>query len=102
MDKLIKILDVGFDKDINDFNKEINIVAKKIMATIASKNIGDNEFDDNIMDNDFYLPINSMRNYLKPNYSEFKILCEEDIKSEQPNFLNIFETYVTNFKEVVN
>ncbi len=102
LDKLIKILDVGFDKDINDFNKEINIVAKKIMATIASKNIAENEFDDNIMDNDFYLPINSMRNYLKPNYTEFKVLYKEDLMPEQPNSLNIFETYINNFKEVVN
>ena len=70
-DKLIKILDIGFDKDIYEFNKEIILVAKKIMATIDSKNIGNNEFEDNIMDNDFYLPINSMRNYLKPNYSKF-------------------------------
>ena len=36
LDKLIKIIDAGFDKPIFDFKKEIEIVAKKILSTINS------------------------------------------------------------------
>ena len=103
LDKLIKIIDVGFDKTIFDFNKEINLVANKIITTINSKNITKDDYDDNIMENDFYLPINSMRNYLKPNYTEFKVIYKDDKHSVKSNdFVNIFDSYLNNFKEVVN
>jgi hypothetical protein len=102
LDKLIKILDVGFDKPIYDFNKEINIVAKQIVSTINSRNDVE-PLDDNIMDNDFYLPINTMRNYLKPNYTEFKVLYKEDLEDkDSKDIVNIFQTYVNTFKDVVN
>ena len=103
LDKLIKIIDVGFDKTIFDFNKEINLVANKILTTIKSKNVTKDDYDDNIMENDFYLPINSMRNYLKPNYTEFKTIYKDDKHPENSNdFVNIFNSYINNFKEVVN
>jgi hypothetical protein len=103
-DKLIKIIDVGFDKPVNDFNKEINIVANKIFSTIYSKNTITKEYKDSIMDNDFYLPINSMRNYLKPNYTDFQTLYKEEDKVDKNSndFVNIFDKYIKIFKEVVN
>jgi uncharacterized protein YjfI (DUF2170 family) len=77
LDKLIKIIDAGFDKPIFDFKKEIEIVAKKILSTINSTSNTQN-YNDNIMKNEFYLPINSMRNYLKPNYTDFKTIYKDD------------------------
>ena len=103
LDKLLKILDVGFDKPIYDFNKEINLVAQKIVTTVNAKCQSEIGYDDNIMENDFYLPINSLRNYLKPNYTEFKTLYKDDIHSESSNdVVNIFDSYIKNFKDIVN
>ena len=104
LDRLIKIIDVGFDKDIKDFKKEIEIVANKVISTVESKITNTNENEDNIMNNDFYLPINSMRNYLKPNYTEFKILFKDEDKIDENSneVVNIFDSYIKNFKEVVN
>ena len=104
LDRLIKIIDVGFDKDIKDFKKEIEIVANKVISTVESKITNTNENKDNIMNNDFYLPINSMRNYLKPNYTEFKILFKDEDKIDENSneVVNIFDSYIKNFKEVVN
>ena len=103
LDKLIKIIDVGFDKSIFDFNKEINLVAQKVVTTVNAKCQSEIGYDDNIMENDFYLPINSLRNYLKPNYTEFKTLYKDDIHSESSNdVVNIFDSYIKNFKDIVN
>ena len=103
LDKLLKIIDVGFDKSIYDFNKEINIIAKKILSSITTTKSGNTKNEDNIMQNDFYLPINSMRNYLKPNYVEFKTLYKDDNNGEESNdIVNIFDSYINNFTTIVN
>ena len=102
LDKLIKIIDVGFDKTIDDFNEEINIMAKKILSKTTYD--GNNyEYKQNIMQNEFYLPINSMRNYLKPHYTEFKTLYKYDNNNkESDDIVNIFDSYINNFTTIVN
>ena len=103
LDKLLKIIDVGFDKPIYDFKKEINIIAKKILSSITTTKSGNTKNEDNIMQNEFYLPINSMRNYLKPNYVEFKTLYKDDNNGEESNdIVNIFDRYINNFTNIVN
>ena len=103
LDKLLKIIDVGFDKTIYDFNKEINIIAKKILSNITTTKSGKTNNNDNIMQNEFYLPINSMRNYLKPNYTEFKSLYKDDNNNKESNdIVNIFDSYINNFTTIVN
>ena len=103
LDKLLKIIDVGFDKPIFDFNKEINIIAKKILSTINNINVDNSKSKDNIMENEFYLPINSMRNYLKPHYTEFKTIYKDDNNDiESSDIVNIFDTYIKNFTTIVN
>ena len=102
LDKLLKVIDLGLDKTINDFTEEINILAKKIISTISSAKT-DNKKVDNIYENEFYLPINSMRNYLKPNYTEFKAIYKDDNNNkEEKDIANIFDIYIKTFKEVVN
>ena len=102
LDKLLKVIDLGLDKTINDFTEEINLLAKKIISTISSTK-SDNKKVDNIYENEFYLPINSMRNYLKPNYTEFKAIYKDDNNNkEEKDIANIFDIYIKNFKEVVN
>ena len=102
LDKLLKIIDVAFDKPIYDFNKEINIIAQKVLSNIGS--ISNNYIkEDNIMNNDFYLPINSMRNYLKPNYTEFKTIYKDDNNNvKTADIVDIFDSYIYNFTTVVN
>ena len=101
LDKLLKIIDVGFDKPIEDFNKEINLAAKKILSSINNTNNTQN-YSDNIMKNEFYLPINSMRNYLKPNYTEFKTIYKDDNNNQMTtDIVNIFDSYITNFTTIV-
>ena len=103
LDKLFKVIDVGFDKTINDFNKEINLCAKKIIASINSGKIDANKKGDNIYENEFYLPINSMRNYLKPNFTEFNAIYKDDNNNkEEKDIVNIFDSYINNFTKIVN
>ena len=103
LDKLIKIIDVGFDKTIGDFNEEINIIAKQILSTITNKQSSNYTYKENIMDNELYLPINSMRNYLKPNYTEFKTIYKNDISNNNSkDIANIYDSYIENFTKIVN
>ena len=102
LDKLFKILDAGFDKPIGDFYKEINLCAKKIMSVINSGKTDKNKKGDNIFENEFFLPINSMRNYLKPNYTEIKAIYNNDNNKEEKNIVDIFDSYIKNFTDVVN
>ena len=103
LDKLFKVIDVGFDKTINDFNKEINLCAKKIIASINSGKIDANKKEDNIYENEFYLPINSMRNYLKPSFTEFNAIYKDDNNNkEEKDIVNIFDSYINNFTKIVN
>lgn len=51
----MKIIDVGFDKTITDFDKEINMLANKIINIDSFGGRTTVEDDDtNILDNDFY------------------------------------------------
>jgi len=101
LDKLIKIIDAGFDKPIFDFKKEIEIVAKKILSTINCTSNTQN-YNDNIMKNEFYLPINSMRNYLKPNYTDFRSIYKDDNNNMYTtDNVDIFDSYIRNFTTVV-
>jgi len=103
LDKMFNIIDCGIDKTVIDFSKEINLLSKKIISTAMSNTKTNSNQKDNIYQSNFFLPINSMRNYLKPNYTEFKPLSKDDNKSEpDSNSLNIFDSYINNFKEVVN
>ena len=99
LDKLLKIIDVGFDKTITDFDKEINIFANKIISldNLDGKTTVDDD-KTNILNNEFLLPIDSMRNYLKPEYCEFKKLYREENNN---NVLELFDTYIKQFITVV-
>ena len=101
LDKILKIIDVGFDKTITDFDKEINILANKIITIDnfgGRTNVDDD--DTNILDNDYLLPIDSMRNYLKPEYYELKKIYR-DVNNEY-NVLELLDTYIRQFTYVVN
>ena len=102
LDKLLKIVDVGLDKPIDDFDKEINLIANKLISIGGDPlNIQNEENIESILDNKGYLPINSLRNYLKPFYVERKKLYKIDSKEEKKNSLDIFGTYIKVFTHVV-
>ena len=103
LDKLLKIIDIGLDKSIDDFDKEINLIANKLISMGGDPlNIQNDENIDSILDNKGYLPIDSLRNYLKPYYTEkkkiFKIDNNEQNKGQS---LDIFDSYLKIFKHVV-
>jgi hypothetical protein len=101
LDKMLKIIDVGFDKMITDFDKEINILANKIITLDSFGGRTNVEDDDtNILDNEFLLPIDSMRNYLKPEYCELKKIYRD--ANNEYNVLELFDTYIRQFTLVVN
>ena len=100
LEKIFNVIDSGMDKTVIDFAKEINMFSKKIIST-ATANTKTNAANkgDNIYQNDFFLPIDSLRNYLKPNYTEFKPLSKDDNNSEsQSESLNIFDSYIKTLK----
>ena len=100
LDKLLKIIDVGTDKPIEDFEKEINLIANKLLSIGGDPlNIQNEENIDSILDNKGYLPISSLRNYLKPDFSEKKIIYK--IGQEGKNSFDIFGTYNKVFTTVV-
>ena len=102
LDKMFNVIDCGLDKTVIDFSKEINMLSKKIISTTLN-NINPINKEDNIYQTDFFLPIDSLRNYLKPNYTEFMPLYKDDNNSEtESKILNIFDSYIKNFKDVVN
>ena len=101
LDKMLKIIDVGFDKTITDFDKEINILANKIITLDSfggRTNVDDD--DTNILNNEFLLPIDSMRNYLKPEYCELKKIYRD--ANNEYNVLELFDTYIRQFTLVIN
>ena len=104
LEKMFNVIDSGMDKTALDFAKEMNMLSRKIITTAknSTKNVNINK-GDNIYQTDSFLPIDSLRNYLKPNYTEFKPLSKENNNSEtKSQSLNIFDSYINNFKEVVN
>lgn len=96
LDMLLKLIDVGFDKTIDDFDKEINIVASKLiqMEKKSNPNVVDN--DDTIVTNSFYQPVTYMRNYLKPHYSQVKKIFKDMSQNA-----DIFDIYLKNFEYVI-
>ena len=101
LDKLLKIVDVGLDKSIDDFDKEINLIANKLISMGGDPlNIQNDENIDSILDNKGYLPVNSLRNYLKPYYTDKKRIYKIT-DEKKTNALDIFDTYTKIFKYVV-
>ena len=102
LDKLLKIVDVGLDKPIEDFDKEINIIANKLISMGGDPlNIQNEENIDSILDNEGYLPINSLRYYLKPYYVDKKRIYKNDPNEKVVNGLDIFDSYIKAFTYVV-
>jgi hypothetical protein len=100
LDKLLKIIDVGTDKPIQDFDKEINLIANKLISIGGDPLNIQNEINvESILDNKGYLPISSLRNYLKPDFADKKIIYK--IGMEGKNSFDIFETYNKVFSFVV-
>ena len=100
LDTLLKIIDVGTDKSIKDFDREINIIANKLISIGGDPlNIQNEQNIDSILDNKGYLPISSLRNYLKPDFSDKKIIYK--IQNEGKNSFDLFETYNKVFSYVV-
>ena len=97
LDKLLKIVDVGMDKIIEDFNKEINIIAKKLtsIGAVAKSNEDDEE---NILDSKAYLPISSFRSYLKPIYVDIRKIFKS---TEEANSFDLYSYYIKTFIYVV-
>jgi hypothetical protein len=99
LDKLLKIVDVGMDKIIEDFNKEINIIAKKLTSISGiPKNQNDDE-DETILDSKAYLPISSFRSYLKPIYVDARKILksgDEENSFDLYNYLISLFNYGTN------
>ena len=104
LDKLLKIIDVGMDKSIDDFDKEINTIANKLISMGGDPlSIQNDENIDSILDNKGYLPINSLRTYLKPFYAEKKrVYRMGDNENNYVNALDIMDSYIKIFKHVVN
>ena len=100
LEKMLNVIDSGMDKTVIGFSKEINLLSKKIISTALSSNETSAEQKNNIYESDFFLPVDSLRNYLKPNFSEFKPLSIENESAE--NILDIFDSYTRKFKEIVN
>ena len=103
IDKLLKIIDIGFDKSIDDFNKEINIISEKILNINSNNRNANNDEDDeeNILESEAYLPISSFRSYLKPIFLDIKKLYRNPNEEEQGSSLNIMDIYINNFTYVV-
>ena len=97
LDKILKIIDVGFDQSLNDFDKEINILADKL---VNLKKVDVSKDDSNILNNDYLLPIDSMRNYLKPEYCDIRKIYRD--VSVQYESMDLFDIYIKQFQYVVN
>ena len=100
LDKILKIIDVGFDKNINDFMNEINIIAEKLI-NLDIKNFEFNE-NENILETKDFLPITNFRNYLKPNYNLIKKIYKISENNINENYnLDIFDLYIKNFQFII-
>ena len=103
LNKLLKIIDIGLDKSIDDFDKEINLIANKLISMGGDPlNIQNDENIDSIFDNRGFLPINSLRHYLKPYYVyKKKIYKIQDKKDNVKIPFDILDSYIKIFKQVV-
>ena len=98
IDKILQIIDFGFDKKFEVFEQQINLLSKKLINQTESINLKNEEEEETILNQEAFLPITSFRNYLKPNYIDFKKLYRNDIGNNEFDLL-IF--YKTNFEYVV-
>ena len=103
LNKLLKIIDIGLDKSIEDFDKEINLIANKLISMGGDPlNIQNDENIDSIFDNRGFLPINSLRHYLKPYYADKKKIYKiQDKKDNVKIPFDILDSYIKIFKQVV-
>ena len=103
LNKLLKIIDIGLDKFIDDFDKEINLIANKLISMGGDPlNIQNDENIDSIFDNRGFLPINSLRHYLKPYYVDKKKIYKiQDKKDNVKIPFDILDSYIKIFKQVV-
>ena len=100
LDKILKIIDVGTDKIIEDFNNDINILAKKILEIGGGSNSQNEQIDEEetILDSKAFLPISSFRSYLKPIYVGVKKIYKSNDKNSK---LDLYDYYLKHFKNVV-
>ena len=114
---LLKVLDCGFDKSIKDFDKQMMLIAKKVasMKKVDPPKMKTNEEEEdeeeeeeenneeifnNMYTNDYLLPITSMRNYLKPQYTEINKVFSVHHGNDK-NALNVFELYKAKFVNLI-
>ena len=100
LDKILQIIDFGFDKKFEDFDKQINILSNKLIKQTESINLVSNEEEEEetILNQEAFLPITSYRNYLKPNYIEFKKLYRNE---KGNNEFDLLTFYKVNFEYIV-
>ena len=97
LDKMLKIVDVGMDKIIEDFNKEINIIAKKLVGVKAGGKSHEDD-EETILDSKAYLPISSFRSYLKPIFVDLKKLYKS---TDEASTFDLYDYYLKTFIYVV-
>ena len=97
LDKILKIIDVGSDKITEDFNNEINILAKKIIG-LENKENEQNDEEETILESKAFLPISNFRSYLKPIYTNIKKIYK--IKDNNSS-LDLYDYYIKNFVNIV-
>ena len=100
LDKLLQVIDYGFDKKCEDFDKQINILASKIISQSEQIQLNSNEDEEEetILNQEAFLPITSFRNYLKPSFINIKKLYRNE---NENNELEILKLYKENFEYVV-
>ena len=100
LDKILQIIDFGFDKKFEDFDKQINILSNKLIKQTESINLVSNEEEEEetILNQEAFLPITSYRNYLKPNYIDFKKLYRNE---KGNNEFDLLSFYKANFEYIV-
>ena len=99
LDKLLKIIDVGMDKIIEDFNNEINIIAEKLKSVKGSGASKNDDEDETILDSKAFLPISNFRSYLKPSIINLKKLVRTTDESNKT--FDLYDYYVKTFMSVV-
>ena len=101
LDKLLKIIDFGFDESIENFSEQINLIAEKLInENIGISDLIEEEEEETILNCDAFLPITSFRNYLKPTFLEMKKLFKINNKNDKSE-LDLFNYYKNSFEFVV-
>ena len=98
LNKLLKILDSGFDEPIEEFSDEINLIAEKLINENSNNELIDEEEEETILNCEAFLPITSFRNYLKPIFLEMRKLFLKDGDDKE---LDLFNHYKNSFEFIV-